>query len=85
MGIVEYRHMFNRKKLNKKGNFDSRFGFVTWIGTGALGDNLGNLSHFIPAIGAGLRFEVQPRMNIRVDMGWGIDSNGFYISFNEAF
>jgi len=43
-----------------------------------------NLS-WIPNIGAGYRFEVQNRMNLRIDHGIGKDSQAVYFSFNEAF
>jgi hypothetical protein len=33
----------------------------------------------------GLRYEVQPRMNLRIDFGIGKDSNSLYVSFTEAF
>jgi hypothetical protein len=33
----------------------------------------------------GYRFELQPRLNIRADVGLGVDSYGVYISANEAF
>jgi outer membrane protein assembly factor BamA len=31
IAIIEYRHMFNRKKPNKKGSLESPFGFATWV------------------------------------------------------
>jgi hypothetical protein len=35
--------------------------------------------------GVGLRFEIQKRMNLRIDYGIGAGSSAFYFSFNEAF
>jgi hypothetical protein len=84
-GIAEYRHMFMRQRPRKDGNMMSRFGFVTWLATGSLAPSPGSLQHWLPNGGVGLRFEVQKRMNARVDFGIGARSNAFYVSFNEAF
>jgi hypothetical protein len=43
------------------------------------------MKHWLPNAGVGLRFELQKRMNVRLDYGFGLDSQAFYISFNEAF
>ena len=85
LGIAEYRHMFMRKKPRKDGNMMSRFGFVSWLATGSIGNSIGELTNWLPNGGVGLRFEVQKRMNARVDFGVGQDSRAFYVSFNEAF
>lgn len=84
-GLVEYRHMFARKRPNKKGSLDSRSGFVTWVGLGSIGEQLTSLEGLIPNYGVGYRFETQTRMNVRIDYGFGADSNAIYITFNEAF
>ena len=70
-----------RKKLNW------RHGYVLWVGTGALGDSPYNLSDnpLLPTVGAGYRFEVKPDMNIRLDLGFGKESAGFYFQVAEAF
>ncbi|MDQ4428063.1 BamA/TamA family outer membrane protein [Yokenella regensburgei] len=75
-GQVEYR-----KKLSW------RHGYVLWLGAGALGDSPGDLSHhpLLPTVGAGYRFEVKPAMNIRLDLGIGKESAGFYFQVAEAF
>ena len=62
-----------------------RGGFVAWVATGTIGPGVENFSKWLPNAGVGIRFEVEPRMNLRVDYGLGVDSNLFYISFNEAF
>lgn len=85
LGIVEYRHMLKRKKPNKKGSFDSRFGFTGWAGLGSVSKGINDYEDWLPTIGVGLRFETQPRMNVRVDYGVGTDSNSIYVTFNEAF
>lgn len=83
--IFEYRHMLKRRTLNKRGNYDSRFGFVAWAATGSVGLNYGDLTYWLPNAGLGLRFETQPRMNVRADVGWGVEGMAFYLNFNEAF
>jgi len=85
LGIVEYRHMFMRKTPRKDGSMISRFGFVSWLATGSIANNPTELTNWLPNAGVGFRFEVQKRMNARVDLGFGNDSSAIYISFNEAF
>ncbi len=86
-GIVEYRYMFKRKTPRKKDpdNYLSRFGLVGWAGGGSVAPKFGEYKDWLPNAGVGIRFEVQPRMNARIDLGWGDDSALFYINFNEAF
>ncbi|MBP6977391.1 MAG: BamA/TamA family outer membrane protein [Lentimicrobiaceae bacterium] len=84
-GLLEYRQMFNRKKPNLRGNLESRHGFVTWAGMGSIGEKLNDLRYWLPNAGIGYRFEVQPRFNIRVDFGIGLESKGFYFNFGEGF
>ena len=84
-GIMEYRHMFMRKTPRKDGNMMSRFGFVTWLATGSVANNFSEMTNWLPNAGIGLRFEVQKRMNARIDFGIGDDTSALYISFNEAF
>ena len=83
--LTEYRHMFQRKKPNKKGSLDSAHGMVAWAGTGTISNDLESIDRFIPNLGVGYRLELQPRMNLRLDYGWGQDVSSFYFSFNEAF
>ena len=87
IGLVEYRHMFMRKHPRKKDpdNYMSRFGVVGWAGSGSVAPGFFEHRDWIPNYGLGIRFEVQPRMNARIDFGWGDDSSLFYINFNEAF
>lgn len=83
--LVEYRRMFKRKTKNKKGNYNSPFGVVAWVGTGTITPKLEFPVYWLPNTGIGLRFEIQDRMNLRMDYGWGVNSSAFYFSFNEAF
>ena len=83
-GILEYRHMFSQT-YNPKITFKDRAGFVAWVATGSIANNVGELTQWLPNAGVGFRFETEPRMNVRIDYGIGIDSSFLYISFNEAF
>lgn len=85
LGLLEYRHMFMRKTPNKKGKLMSRSGLVTWIGTGSVASRIGSFKNWLPNVGIGYRFEIQSRMNARIDFGFGEDTSSFYVSFNEAF
>lgn len=64
-----------------------RHGYVLWFGAGALGCNPGDLDNhpLLPTAGAGYRFEVKPAMNVRLDLGIGKESAGFYFQIAEAF
>jgi hypothetical protein len=66
IGLVEYRQMFTRSDGTL-----SRHGFVVWTGAAALGKDIQNLHGIIPNGGVGYRFEVQPRSNVRIDVGVG--------------
>ncbi|MDF1573046.1 MAG: BamA/TamA family outer membrane protein [Bacteroidales bacterium] len=79
-GIAEYRHQF----LKRDGS-PTRHGMVGWLGTGSIAARFGEFSDWLPNAGFGYRFEVQPRMNVRAEIGFGKESTGFYFSFNEAF
>lgn len=80
-GIAEYRHMFRRKSKEER----SKHGFVTWVGVGTVFPDFSEITTWLPNFGIGYRFEVQPRMNVRFDYGWGRDSSGLYFNFTEAF
>lgn len=78
--ILEYRHMFGKRDGSL-----SNSGFVTWVGVGTLGENVGDFNKWLPNFGFGYRLEVQPRMSLRIDFGFGTETTGFYFNFNEAF
>ncbi len=81
--LVEYRHAF-RKKNGKL----SKHSAVVWCGTGAVYDFAtveNNSVSILPNLGIGYRFELQPRMNVRLDIGIGRKESGFYLNFNQAF
>ena len=89
-GIVEYRHQFVSAK---RPTGLSRHGFVAWVGAGSVAPSFGELKDWLPNWGVGYRFEVQPRMNVRMDVGFGKEylasGNKFvssvYFNFTEAF
>lgn len=85
-GIVEYRHMFMSEEAYKRGAFWSKFGAVAWVGTGAIGKTPVDWDKWKFNYGVGLRIQLQPRKNFRLDIGkepgqkWGI-----YMNMTEAF
>ncbi len=85
-GIVEYRHMFMSEEDYKRGAFWSIFGAVDWVGTGAIGKTPVDWDKWKFNYGVGLRIQLQPRKNFRLDIGkepgqkWGI-----YMNMTEAF
>ncbi|MFI3292949.1 MAG: BamA/TamA family outer membrane protein [Rikenellaceae bacterium] len=85
--IVEYRHKFHAEPTNFLTKMVGKMGFVAWMGSGMLGPSPFDIEGVLPNYGAGLRFEVQPRMNFRVDVGRSpIEKQTlFYINMTEAF
>jgi len=89
-GIVEYRHQFT--SASRETGL-SRHGFVAWAGAGTVAPGVGEVTQVLPNWGIGYRFEVQPRMNVRADIGFGREfldaGNRFvpsvYFNFTEAF
>lgn len=78
--IPEWRYMF----LKKDGSM-SKHGFATWVGLGTIAESISKIEKFVPNVGLGYRFEVQPRMNVRIDYGIGKQTSGLYFNFTEAF
>ena len=67
-----------------------RFGIVVFAGVGRVGDtfdDLWSISHLKPSLGFGLRYSLSPKekLNLRLDAGWGKQSQGTYINLGEAF
>ena len=85
--LVEYRHMFNAGDETKFKRILSKIGFATWVGIGSIDPNFKDWSGVMPNFGAGLRIELQPRMNFRIDFGHD-PLNGqtlMYFNMTEAF
>ena len=54
---------------------------------GFMGPTMGKIEGVLPNYGVGLRIEVQPRMNVRLDLGKNTvnDQTLFYFNMTEAF
>ena len=84
-GLLEFRWM-DLKGLNPAGEpFFGLNGVVSWVGAGTMGSSYAHLNCLLPNFGVGYRIVVQGRMAVRLDMGAGRESTGFYFSFNESF
>ncbi len=85
--MVEYRHKFHAERTSFINHIIDRLGFATWIGCGFIGPQFYDISGVMPNIGEGLRFEVQPRLNFRFDVGYSPLENQvlFYFSVAESF
>jgi hypothetical protein len=81
--LLEYRHMFGG------GDDPGPHGLVGWLGTGSIAPRGRDFEDWLPNFGVGYRLEVQPRMNIRLDVGFAKEETGWqpaiYFNFNEAF
>jgi len=86
-GIVEYRHMFGSPAKYKSGNFWAKCGFVAWVGTGTIGETPFDWNKWKLNFGAGLRFQMQPGKNFRLDVGKEPGQPGMqvYMNMTEAF
>lgn len=78
--IAEYRHTFYTSA-----GVPGKFGGVIWTGVGSISPRFLFYQGLLPNVGVGFRYEVQPRMNLRLDYGIGKNTSGFYFNFNEAF
>ena len=69
--------------------FYNRFGMGLFAGIGDVSDDFKNfdLNEFKYSFGTGIRFAVVPsqRINIRMDIGFGEGTQGFYFNIAEAF
>ncbi|AZQ62439.1 hypothetical protein EI427_09370 [Flammeovirga pectinis] len=80
--MAEFRSMFNSKS-----KLISKLGYAVWGGAGMVGPDLFHPGGLLPNFGAGLRVQVQPRMNFRIDLGRDPLSkqNLVYFNMTEAF
>ncbi|WP_066224038.1 BamA/TamA family outer membrane protein [Formosa haliotis] len=78
--VSEWRHTFL-----KRDDTLSKHGVTLWGGLGTIAPELSEIKRFVPNTGIGYRYEVQPRMNVRIDFGVGRHSTGLYFNFTEAF
>lgn len=85
--LAEYRHMFNAGDATFVRRMASKLGFTAWGGLGSVSKGFIDTYHLLPNYGGGLRVELQPRMNFRVDFGHDPINNQTLVYFNmtEAF
>ena len=85
--MAEYRQMFNTDKSTWIKKMVNHLGFVVWGGSGFMGPNPTKIEGILTNAGIGIRIEVQPRMNIRLDLGRNFvdKQNLFYFNMTEAF
>ena len=85
--MAEYRQMINTDKSTWIKKMLSHIGYVAWGGCGFMGPTPGKIEGVLPNLGVGLRIEVQPRMNVRLDLGRDMvnKQNLFYFNMTEAF
>lgn len=85
-GRYQDHHAF-ASQVEYRRKLDWRHGIALWLGAGTLSDEVRDLGkgHWLPTAGVGYRFEFKPRMNVRLDLGIGKHSNGFYFQVGEAF
>lgn len=85
--LAEYRHMINTSPTNFWSRLAGKLGFAAWAGAGFLGPKLWEIEGVLPNYGAGLRIELQPRMNFRLDIGRSPIEKQTLLYFNmtEAF
>jgi outer membrane protein assembly factor BamA len=66
-----------------------RFGFVVFGGLGDVASELAKatIATIKPTYGFGVRFRIDElqKLDLRVDVGYGKDTNGIYFSVNQAF
>lgn len=87
VALMEYRQMINTSQDTRLKRLISHLGFVAWGGCGFMGHFMGKIEAALPNYGVGLRIEVQPRMNVRLDLGKNTVNNQtlFYFNMTEAF
>jgi outer membrane protein assembly factor BamA len=85
--LTEYRHMFNTSQKGFWPKLANKLGFVGWAGVGFMGPEITDIEGVLPNYGAGLRIELQPRMNFRLDVGYSPLEKQTLIYFNmtESF
>ena len=64
-----------------------RIGCAVWGGAGNVFPSLPRFdwSQTLPNYGAGFRWELKKRVNVRLDYGFGKKTSGFLLNINEAF
>ena len=85
--MAEFRQMIYTDKSTCVNKMLSHIGYVAWGGCGFMGPTPGKIEGVLPNLGLGIRVEVQPRMNVRLDFGRDMvnKQNLFYFNMTEAF
>lgn len=85
--MAEYRQMINTDQSSWVKKMLNRVGYTAWAGCGFMGPTPTRIEGVLPNLGLGLRIEIQPRMNVRFDLGRNMvnKQNLFYFNMTEAF
>lgn len=85
--MAEYRQMINTDQSTWVKKILNRLGYTAWAGCGFMGPSPTRIEGVLPNVGVGLRIEIQPRMNVRLDLGRNMvnKQNLFYFNMTEAF
>lgn len=85
--MAEYRQMINTDQSTWVKKMLNRVGYTAWAGCGFMGPTPTKIEGVLPNVGLGLRIEIQPRMNVRFDLGRNMvnKQNLFYFNMTEAF
>ena len=85
--MAEYRQMINTDQSSWVKKMLNRVGYTAWAGCGFMGPTPTRIEGVLPNVGLGLRIEIQPRMNVRFDLGRNMvnKQNLFYFNMTEAF
>ncbi|MEG1562974.1 MAG: BamA/TamA family outer membrane protein [Bacteroides sp.] len=85
--MAEFRQMINTDRSTWTKRMLHHVGYTAWAGCGFMGPNPTRIEGVLPNVGVGLRIEVQPRMNVRLDLGRNLinKQNLFYFNMTEAF
>lgn len=84
----QYRdNHFLATQVEIRHTLEGRHGVVAWVGAGNVAKDYRQLfdTTWLPTLGLGYRFAFKARINIRLDLGFGKESMGFYFQVNEAF
>lgn len=87
LALAEWRQMFNTDRSTWVKRMLHHVGYTVWGGVGFMGPAPAKVEGVLPNFGAGLRIEIQPRMNLRLDFGRDVANgqNLFYLNMTEAF
>lgn len=85
-GRYRDRHIYTAQ-VELRQRIWKRNGIVAWVGVGNVFHDWNSFkAHILPNYGIGYRWELRPRMNIRLDVGFGKSRQyGFTFSMYEAF